>query len=135
MTNFVNIETEESRLESIAWHRNCHAALENALGKCHAADAHPLTVLSDDCIMNIHYLEKSHNWNFNFEGGGWNSIFAKSKEEAIAKAIAEYNEDPIDQRYHSKENGGAAIPLTRVSVKSFRLATEKDTAALMNSFY
>jgi hypothetical protein len=56
---------------------------------------------------------------FNFVGGGWNSIIAKNKAEAIKLAKAEYN--------GSKS--------TKVDENSFRLKTEKDYKQLMSSFY
>ena len=133
MTNSVNIETEKGRLESIKWFKSCRIALQNALGKCHTADSVPLTVLSDGCDKNLKYLDKGHEWNFGFEGGGWNSIWAKTKERAIQLAKEEYNES--EQRFHSEENGGGAIKLMKVNEKSFRLATEADTQMLMSSFY
>lgn len=37
-------------------------------------------------------LEGEVEWLFNFEGGGWNSVYAKTKEEAIKKAHHEYDE-------------------------------------------
>ena len=80
-------------------------------------------------------VAKMKSWNFNFESGGWNSISARTKEEAIENAQNEYDETEKDQRYHCKENGGSAIPLTRVNVKTFRVATPADTAALCSMFY
>jgi hypothetical protein len=56
---------------------------------------------------------------FNFVGGGWNSIIAKNKAEAIKLAKAEYNS--------SKS--------TKVDENSFRIKTEKDYKQLMSSFY
>ena len=81
----------------------------------------------------LSYLLQNKEWNFNFEGGGWNSVYAVHREEAIFKAEAKYNE--TEQRYHSEENGGGAIPLTKVNASSVRLATPKDTANLLSMFY
>ena len=55
---------------------------------------------------------------FNFENGGWNSVHAKSKREAIKLAKKLYNDDKL-----------------KVNEKSFRPYTEKDERNEMRSFY
>lgn len=52
---------------------------------------------------------------FNFKQGGWNSVVAKSKKEAISTAKKKYGSD--------------------VNEKTFRIRTEKDEAILMRTFY
>ena len=70
--------------------------------------------------MNLlEYISGLKSWNFNFEGGGWNSNVAKTKEEAINKAKRMYN----------------ASKHTQVSEDSFRVATQADTANLLSLFY
>ena len=32
-------------------------------------------------------------WMFTFEGGGWNSVYAKTKRGAITQALKEYKND------------------------------------------
>ena len=32
-------------------------------------------------------------WMFSFEGGGWNSVYAKTKKGAITQALKEYKND------------------------------------------
>jgi hypothetical protein len=85
--------------------------------------------------MNAEYklLQGSRRWNFNFEGGGWNSVIAVTKEQAIQIASKEYNE--TEQRFHCKENGGGAIPLMKVNEKTFRVESEADNNALLSLFY
>ena len=36
------------------------------------------------------YSGNRKEWIFTFEGGGWNSVWAETREEAIQKAIEEY---------------------------------------------
>lgn len=91
-----------------------------------------LPILNEKMVL-LEEVAKMKNWNFNFESGGWNSVSARTKEEAIEAAKAKYNETVV--RYHCKENGGSAIPLTRVNEKTFRVATPTDTAALCSMFY
>jgi hypothetical protein len=66
----------------------------------------------------IEFLSNDKTWNFNFESGGWNTISAKSKDVAIKRACKKYN---------SK--------VSKVDIKTFRVATEADTATLMSLFY
>ena len=43
------------------------------------------------CDEESYEFTKKHEFHFNFKGGGWNSIYAQSKAEAIAEAKAKYN--------------------------------------------
>lgn len=51
----------------------------------------------------------SYNWLFNFEGGGFNNVFAKTKVEAIKAAKAEYSTpvDPLSFRKATDESAAA----------------------------
>jgi hypothetical protein len=55
---------------------------------------------------------------FGFEGGGWNSVWAKTKRGAIRAAQLEYKESNL-------------VP----NRSSFRLATEQDLKSAMSLFY
>ena len=66
----------------------------------------------------IKYISSEKTWNFNFVSGGWNSITAKTKEVAVKRA---------SKKYDGK--------VSRVDAKSFRVATEADTRALLSLFY
>lgn len=57
-------------------------------------------------------------WTFNFTSGGWNSIFAKTKKEAIEKA---------EEKYYNE-------PKLTVDPKTFRLSTPSETNQLMSNF-
>ena len=35
-------------------------------------------------------LQETHEWHFNFVGGGWNTVWAHTQEEAIEMANAKY---------------------------------------------
>ena len=39
-------------------------------------------------------MSEMKQYIFTFEGGGWNSVYATSKEEAIEKALEEYKDSP-----------------------------------------
>ena len=67
----------------------------------------------------LEYISSNKTWNFNFQVSGWNSVVAKTKEEAIKLAKKEYGK--------SKH--------TQVQESSFRVATERDTQALLSLFY
>ena len=58
----------------------------------------------------------SKEYLFNFVDGGWNSIVAKDKKEAVKLAKEKYKDLKVDE-------------------KSFRVKTEKDYKQLMSSFY
>ena len=58
---------------------------------------------------------------FTFEGGGWNTVWAKTKKGAIKKALKEYD--------NNKESSLSVI------VSSVHKATEGGLAAAMNNFY
>ena len=65
------------------------------------------------------YISGNKNWNFNFEDGGWNSNYAKTKEESYKMALKEY------------KNSKYCVP----SKNTFRVATEMDTKNLLSLFY
>ena len=67
----------------------------------------------------ICHLEETKRWNFNFEGGGWNSVFAVDRETAIETALDEY----------------ASSPNLNPKTSTFRVATESDDRALLSLFY
>jgi len=108
-------------------------ALENASNIVHHTDMLPIQMMVDEKRAQLAYLLSNKQWNFNFEGGGWNSVYAPTEYEAIKKACAEYDDPAV--RYHSPENGGGAIQTMKVNKKSFRIATEADTANLLSMFY
>ena len=65
------------------------------------------------------YLTERKAWNFNFEGGGWNSNHAYTKEESYKMAKKEY------------KGSKNCVP----KEDSFRVATSADTEQLMSMFY
>ena len=40
-----------------------------------------LAPILEEKVKLLKYVGSVKNWNFNFEGGGWNSNYAKTKEE------------------------------------------------------
>jgi hypothetical protein len=73
--------------------------------------------IEEDFITN---KDESYNWLFNWEGGGFNDVWARTKEEAIEKVNQERIE--IKKKYPTNK-GLKAIP------SSFRKATRKTSDA------
>jgi hypothetical protein len=74
----------------------------------------------------INQLEKAtsakYEFLFNFEGGGWNSEYAHTKEEAMELAKAKYSTDDYK---------GTCVP----DMKTFRVSTPADYNNLLSLFY
>jgi len=74
----------------------------------------------------INQLEKAtsarYEFLFNFIGGGWNSEWAHTKEEAMELAKAKYSTDDYK---------GTCVP----DMKSFRVSTPADYNNLLSLFY
>lgn len=64
---------------------------------------------------------RTKEYMFTFEGGGWNTVWAKTKRGAIKKAIKEYNDNPEST-------------LT-VRASSVHLATESGLKSACSTFY
>jgi hypothetical protein len=62
---------------------------------------------------------KNKEYIFTFEGGGWNTVWAKTKRGAIKKALEEY------------KDSDSLTPRT----DSFVLATEEGLEVAMSTFY
>ena len=112
-----NLDTKKSVENAVTFYNAQYEALEDAIEKSNATHMLPLMMLRDEVIDKINYWSSSKTWNFNFVGGGWNTVGATNKADAIKQAKKEYN---------SK--------VSTVDVKSFRVATEKDTKNLMSMF-
>lgn len=67
-------------------------------------------------------MQTDIRWNFNFKRGGWNSVVAGTKEQAIMVANEKYNGVGV---------GGRLVP----DNKTFRVESEADNQALLSSFY
>mgnify|MGYP003651639347 FL=1 len=78
-----------------------------------------LSPILEEKVNLLSYVSGMKNWNFNFEDGGWNSNWAKTKEESYKMALKEYK--------YSKN----CVP----SKTTFRVATEMDTQNLLSLFY
>ncbi len=62
---------------------------------------------------------KNKQYMFTFEGGGWNTVWAKTKRGAIKAALKEYKDsDSLNPR-----------------IDSFHIATEEGLRAAMSLFY
>jgi hypothetical protein len=85
-----------------------------------------LVDLEREINVEVEYLEKKikerKEWLFNFKEGGWNSVYAITREEAIKLADEEYAEDRAI---------GCLIP----DHKTFRVSTPKDYQNLLSLFY
>ena len=111
-------ETKANYKESVTVLRTQIKSLKS-LVKLDKAQRATIKPIIDEKANMLKYISGMKTWNFGFEGGGWNSNVAKTKEEAINKAKKMYN----------------ASKYTQVSEKSFRVATHADTANLLSSFY
>ena len=109
------------------------SALNNAIDYYYEAHLPQLIEIRNEKQAQLDYLNSNKTWNFNFVGGGWNTVSAPDMQTAIKLAEEKYNE--TEQRYHCEENGGGAIPLMKVDTKTFRVATEADTKNLLSLFY
>ena len=59
---------------------------------------------------------KLKEYMFTFEGGGWNTVWAKTKRGAIKKALAEYSYsdklNPIPTSFHVATEDGLKIAMS-----------------------
>ena len=62
---------------------------------------------------------KNKEYMFTFEGGGWNTVWAKTKRGAIKMAVKEYSDSPT----------------LNVRESSVHLATPKGLKSAMSLFY
>jgi len=62
---------------------------------------------------------KRKEYIFNFESGGWNTVYAKTLKGAIKEAIKKYEYSDV----------------LNPDPSTFRLATQKDLDSLMRLFY
>lgn len=62
---------------------------------------------------------RNKQYMFTFEGGGWNTVWAKTKKGAIKEALSVYEDSDS----------------LKVNVKSLHLATEKGLESAMGLFY
>ena len=75
-----------------------------------------LEIMRREYQFKLDGLSESKEYMINFEGGGWNTTYAKNDEDALASAKLQYGGE------HTK-------------VKSVRLATKAGIDAAMRSFY
>ena len=111
-------ETKANYKESVTVLRTQIKSLKS-LVKCCKEERATIKPIIEERVKLLKYISGMKTWNFGFEGGGWNSNVAKTKEESIKKAKKEYN---------------ASIH-TQVSENSFRVATERDTQNLLSLFH
>lgn len=74
--------------------------------------------LQEELKGRLNYLTTEKEWLFNFIGGGWNSVYALDKEEAVEKAIRKYE-----------------CSVCKVALNTFRISTEGDKQGLLSLFY
>jgi len=115
--------------------------LNNALRPLHNEDWDLLNDIVLDLESQHKYINSSKTWNFNFTSGGWNTVSAIDKEQAIAIADAEHQDDPKEITYDIRTDEGDIVPVSkmleplRVNPTTFRIATPADTANLLSLFY
>ena len=114
MKNF--FETKKDLAERLEYLRLLKGALV-ATGKGAKVGA-VVTAEKSRIKEEIKFLSSEKTFNFNFVSGGWNSITAKTEDVAIKRASKKYN-----------------CKVSKVDIKSFRVATESDTRALLSLFH
>lgn len=112
------LETVKSREEARAQVVIQLQALDNAISSVDDAYITTIANIRYEKFKVLEALDKRHEWVFNFEGGGWNTVYAHTKEEAI-----------IDAKYTYGERMGMAP-----DTKSFTMATPELVNALMMNF-
>lgn len=63
--------------------------------------------------------QSKQEWYFNFTSGGFNSVFASTKEEAIKIALDKYSKSKT----------------LNVDINTFRIPTKSEEFSLMSNFY
>ena len=111
-------ETKANYKESVTVLRTQIKSLKS-LVKCCKEERATIKPIIDEKVNMLKYISGLKSWNFNFEGGGWNSNVAKTKEESYKMALKEY------------KGSKNCVP----SESTFRVATEMDTQNLLSLFY
>lgn len=111
------IKTKKANREATALLKRQVRALKSVVKKGTGHEA--LLPIIEEKQFLLEYVVSNKTWNFNFEGGGWNSNQGVTREAAIQLAKKEYK----GSKY------------TIVDPSSFRVATHSDTQRLLASFY
>ena len=111
------IKTKKANREAAALLKRQVRALKSIVKKGTGHEA--LLPIIEEKQFLLEYVVSNKTWNFNFEGGGWNSNQAVTREAAIQLAKKEYK-------------GSKNL---QVQEDSFRVATHSDTQRLLASFY
>ena len=76
--------------------------------------------INNDVCYDVESYEftKKHEFHFNFKSGGWNSIYAQTRAEAIAEAKAKYNDE-----------------YSQVKEDSFNVKSREDSRAMLRNFW
>jgi len=119
-----HLETIQSRQDRINFLSSSITAHELAMNGLDPYNQKFLQKTIDTLNAEYKYLGESRRWNFNFKGGGWNSVIALTKEQAIQIANSEYNPANTD-------GDGMLVP----DPKTFRVESEADNKALLSLFY
>ena len=81
-----------------------------------------ITTMINEYMARLDYLNSSKEFMVHFEGGGWNTCYGITKEDAFDNACSKFG-DPIS-------DGHVAL-----KVKSVSLATSEGIASAMRLFY
>ena len=100
-----------------------------------------LLLIVDEKQALLDYITSNKCWNFNFKHGGWNTVYATTKQEAYKLARTEYDNDGNTFEYGVIESDGSTGTRTGVNKPTIvdkttlRVATPADTKMLLSSFY
>lgn len=121
-------QTEKTQLESRKKNLTTrHSRLCEMYHDDYSADNDILLEVIDEIEAELEKITKALTtkveYLFNFKGGGWNSEFALTVEEAQEQAIEKYGQPTEDSK------------VTNIDLKTFRVSTPSDHANLLSLFY
>jgi hypothetical protein len=114
----------ESRKETLI---SRHSRLCEMYHDDYSAKNSILLEVIDEIAVEIEKITKALTtkveYLFNFKGGGWNSEFALTVEEAQEQAIEKYGQPTEDSK------------VTNIDLKTFRVSTPTDYSNLLSLFH
>lgn len=89
----------------------------------HDAKCATITTMLNEYMDRLTYLNSSKEFMVHFEGGGWNTCYGVTKEEAFHNACLEFNKEVTPDGHMG------------LNVRSVSLATSEGIASAMRLFY
>ena len=121
----------ESRKETLI---SRHSRLCEMYHDDYSAKNSILLEVIDEIAVEIEKITKALTtkveYLFNFKGGGWNSEFALTVEEAQEQAIEKYGQPTEDYGQPTEDS-----KVTNIDLKTFRVSTPTDYSNLLSLFH